>query len=106
MSEKFHYRTWEEHMREQLADPEHARAYLVVAIEEYLKDQELSIFVDCVREVVEAQIGMERLTQLTGHSEETLTDMFAEGETPQLNTILAILQEIGAIVKPTRKEAA
>ncbi len=62
MNKKSPYRTFEEFLMEQLADPADAALYFSIAIEEYLKDQETKYLISSLQDVAAAQ-GPEFLTQ-------------------------------------------
>ena len=60
MSKKL--RNHDEVVFEQMLNPEMAKAYLDVALEEYEQDGDLAFFLEALRNVVEAREGMTRLT--------------------------------------------
>ncbi len=59
-------RNHEEVVFEQLLNPEMAKTYLDVALEEYEQDGDLAFFLEALRNVVEAREGMTHLAEKTG----------------------------------------
>lgn len=55
------YRTWDEILMEQLADPAAAIDYLQVTLEEYQIDENTSFFLQEIWTVVKAQGGFQNL---------------------------------------------
>lgn len=52
------YRNFRDYHIEQLRDPEDAKIYLTVALDDYEKNGEIEAFLLAVRDVAEAQGGM------------------------------------------------
>ena len=52
------YRNFRDYHIEQLRDPEAAKVYLTVALDDYEKNGEIEAFLLAVRDVAEAQGGM------------------------------------------------
>lgn len=97
---------WDEVVREFLTDPAEARIFLEGAIKEYLVDSNHAVFLRCLRQVVDAQMGMSELARITGKSRQHLYAALSEKGNPRLDTILAILNAVGVLGSPERKEAA
>lgn len=49
------YRTFKDYHIDQLRDPEDAKIYLSVAIEDYEKDEDLDAFLLAVRDIIKAR---------------------------------------------------
>jgi DNA-binding phage protein len=60
------YRNFKDYHIEQLRDPENAKIYLSVALEDYEKDGDIEAFLLSVRDVVEARDSMAKLTERVG----------------------------------------
>ena len=91
---------------EYLSDPEDARRYLEVAIEEYQKDGDQAAFLLALKDVVEAQMGFTELARRTGRGRSTLYEALSPNGNPRLDTMLAILDALGILKKGGGKEAA
>jgi probable addiction module antidote protein len=78
-------------MRERLADPEFAAAYLQAALE----DGEQGVLLIALRRVAEARGGMAKLAQQAGLSREALYRTLSTTGNPQLNSLRAILRATG-----------
>ncbi len=89
------YRTFKDYHIEQLRDPEDARIYLSVALEDYEKDEDIDAFLIAVRDVAEAQGGISKLAERLSLTDEGLNKVLTENGNPQLNTIRQILHELG-----------
>jgi len=63
------YRKFKEYHIEQLRDPEDARIYLSVALEEYEEDGDIEAFLLAVKDVAEARGGLSKLAEHTSHLE-------------------------------------
>lgn len=93
-------------MNERLSDPENARLYIEVAIEDFVKDQDRGGLLMCIRQVTDATIGRGELAQVIGISEEELSAILEDEAELSLETMLAILQVLGVIGKSAEKKAA
>ena len=51
----YNYRKFKDYHIEQLRDPEDAKIYLSVALEDYEKDGDIDAFLFAIRDIVEAQ---------------------------------------------------
>jgi len=89
------YRKFKEYHIEQLRDPEDAKIYLSVALEEYEEDGDIEAFLLAVKDVAEARGELSKLTEHTSLAHQSLYKALAEKGNPQLNTIGAILHGIG-----------
>lgn len=93
MSKKL--RNHEEVVIEQLLNPEMAKVYLDVALEEYQQDGDLAFFLEALRNVVEAREGMTRLAEKTGLNRQNLYRVLSQEGNPELRTISIILHNLG-----------
>ncbi|MHC5861262.1 addiction module antidote protein [Nostoc sp.] len=93
MSKKL--RNHDEVVFEQMLNPEMAKAYLDVAIEEYEQDGDIAFFLEALRNVVEAREGMTRLAEKTGLNRQNLYRVLSSEGNPELRTISLILHNLG-----------
>jgi probable addiction module antidote protein len=93
MSKKL--RNHKEVVAEQLLNPDIAKAYLDVALEEYEQDGDLAFFLEALRNVVEAREGMSRLAEKTGLNRQNLYRALSADGNPELRTISLILHNLG-----------
>lgn len=89
------YRNFRDYHNEQLRDPEDAKIYLTVALDDYERNGDIEAFLLAVRDVAEAQGGMFRLAERVSLTREGLYKALSENGNPQLNTMCEILHEIG-----------
>ena len=89
------YRKFKDYHIEQLRDPDDARIYLSVALEDYEKDEDIDAFLLAVRDIAEAQGGISKLAERLSLTDEGLNKVLSENGNPQLNTIRKILHELG-----------
>ena len=66
------YRNFKDYHIEQLRDPEDAKIYLSVALEDYEKSGDIEAFLLAVRDVAEAQGGMSKLAERVSLTREGL----------------------------------
>ena len=78
-----------------LKNPEEARAYLEVAIEEFEADGDKEHFLVALRNVTEAQGGVGALALRTNLNREHLYRVLSKNGNPRLDKIAAILQGLG-----------
>lgn len=89
------YRRFKDYNIDQLRDPEDARIYLSVALEDYEKNEDIDAFLLAVKDVAEAQGGISKLAERLSLTDEGLNKVLSENGNPQLNTIRQILYELG-----------
>jgi probable addiction module antidote protein len=89
------FRKYEDTLRERLTDPEYARVFLDVALEEYEKDGDQDAFLLALRDVVEAQGGVGKLAKETHLNRQNLYKALSEEGNPRLETVGAILHALG-----------
>ena len=88
-------RTLQEFLRERLADTEKAIDYLDVSIEEYQIDGDTSFFLKGIRNVIEAQGGVEVFAKQTQIEVETLLKVIASENAPRLDMFIDIITALG-----------
>lgn len=86
---------WHEYLMKRLADPEKARCYLNVSLEEYQVDGDTPFFLVGLRNVVEAQGGVPTLAEQTGIELEDLLEVLSSEIAPRLDTFISILTALG-----------
>ena len=89
------YRKFKDYHIEQLRDPDDAKIYLSVALEDYEKNEDIDAFLFVVRDVAEAQGGISKLAERLSLTHDGLNKVLSENGNPQLNTIREILHELG-----------
>lgn len=91
----YKYRKFRDYHLEQLRDPEDAKIYLSVALEDFEKNEDIDAFLLAVRDVAEAQGGVSKLAKRVSLTDERLYKILSEKGNPQLNTMRQILHELG-----------
>lgn len=89
------YRKFKDYHIEQLRDPEDAKIYLSVALEDYEINEDIDAFLLAVRDVAEAQGVISKLAERLSLTDDGLKKTLSENGNPQLNTIRKILHELG-----------
>jgi len=92
---KRQFRKFEDSLRERLSDPEYARVFLDVALEEYEEDGDTEAFLLALRDVAEAQGGLTKLAEQTNLNRQNLYKALSEEGNPRLKTLGAILHKLG-----------
>ena len=80
-----------DYLLKDLADPEFAKHYLEVSLENYEDDRDINMLASALRNVVEAQGGIERLAIETNSDLQDLSETLNSNKPPQLNRLLDIL---------------
>lgn len=103
---KRQFRKYEDSLRERLVDPEYARVFLDVALEEYEQDGDTEAFLLALRDVAEAQGGITKLAEQTKLNRQNLYKALSEEGNPRLKTLGAVLHELGfrLSVEPVKTE--
>ena len=101
------YRNFKDYHIEQLKDPEEARAYLALALEDYEEDRDIEDFLLAIRDVAEVQGGLGKLAKETNLNRQNLYKALSEEGNPRLETVGAILHALGfrLSVEPLEAEA-
>ena len=88
-------RTWHEFLIEKLANREKAMSYLQVSLEEYLVDDDTPFFLKGIRNVVEAQGGIDEIAKQAGITPKGLSEFLSSGDPLHLGTLSAVLKALG-----------
>lgn len=88
-------RTLQEFLRERLADRGKAIGYLDVSLEEYQSDGDTSFFLKGLRNVIEAQGGVEVLAKQTQIEAEVLLAVLSSKEAPRFDMLINIITALG-----------
>ena len=86
---------WHAYLMKRLADPEKARCYLNVSLEEYQVDGDTSFFLVGLRNVVEAYGGAPAFADQAGIELEDLLETLSSETAPRLDTFISILTALG-----------
>jgi probable addiction module antidote protein len=84
-------RPYRETLKENLADPRFAAAYLTAALE----DADASVFLLALKDVANVHGGMAKLAETTSLNRESLYRMLSEDGNPRISSLTAILQALG-----------
>jgi probable addiction module antidote protein len=85
---------YQEHLLEDLTDPDYAAGYLTAALEEGE-----DVFLLAVRDVADAHGGVGRLAEGTSLNRENLYSMLSERGNPRLSSLLSVLRELGVEIQ-------
>lgn len=77
-----------------LAQPEFAKGYLEAALQDFDKESNIEVLLLSMKDVAEAQGGIERLATWTNLSSQTLTYLLNAKHPPQLDKVLDILASL------------
>ena len=83
-----------DYLLKDLAQPEFAKGYLEVALQDFDKDGDIETLQLSMKDIAEAQGGIERLASWTNLSPQTLTYFLNAKHTPQLDKVLDILSKL------------
>lgn len=89
------YRSNKEYLIESLKDPEEAAAYLKACLEEALETNEMGIFQLAVRDVVEAQGGINEISSKMHVGRESFYKSLSHKGKPRFSTIIQALKVCG-----------
>jgi probable addiction module antidote protein len=89
------YRTHKEYLLERLKNRARAGQYLQVALEEFESDADMAGLLLALRDVVEAQGGMTKLSREADLNRANLYAALSENGNPRFETIMAILKTLG-----------
>jgi probable addiction module antidote protein len=78
-----------------LREPEDAKVYLHVALEEYQETGDTDALLSVLRDVTEAQGGMTQMAQKINRSRQSLYKALSPKGNPRLDTFLSLLQALG-----------
>lgn len=94
-----HTASYKDILLERLKDPELAQAYLEAAVESYEGDGNSQALLLAMRDVAEAQGGIDELARRTSVSRQHLYDILASTHNPSLDDWLHILSGLGFRVR-------
>ena len=80
---------------ESLRNPADAAAFINIAIEESLVDNDMPLFLHCLRDVVRAQGGMTKVARLAGINRENLYRILSKDGNPEFRRLTQLLGAIG-----------
>ncbi|MDX1972307.1 MAG: transcriptional regulator [Candidatus Sumerlaeia bacterium] len=98
------YPTFQNYMREQLADLDYARSFLQVSLEEAEKDGDYSAFLLAMRQVIEIH-GATRIARESDVSRRNIYKAFSEEGNPTLETLGSVLRSLGMKLSISSAEA-
>ena len=87
--------TWHEFLIGELANREEAMSYLQVSLEEYLIDGDTPFFLKGLRNVVEAQGGIDEIAKQAGIASKVLSEFLYNEDMFALGTLSTILKVFG-----------
>ncbi|RKU30568.1 hypothetical protein C6499_05890 [Candidatus Poribacteria bacterium] len=82
---------FKDYLLKDLAQPEFAKGYLETALQDFDKDGNIEILLLAMKDIAEAQGGIEGLVTWTNLSPKTLTYLLNTEHPPQLDKVLDIL---------------
>lgn len=85
---------FKDYLLKDLAQPEFAKGYLEAAIQDFDKDGNIEILLLSMKDIAEAQGGIEELVAWTNLSPQTLTYLLNTEHPPQLDKVMDILSTL------------
>ncbi len=85
---------FKDYLLKDLAQPEFAKDYLEVALQDFDKDGNIETLLLCMKDVAEAQGGIDRLVNWTDLSPQDLTYLLNAKHPLQLDKVLDILSKL------------
>ncbi len=82
---------FKDYLLKDLAQPEFAKGYLEAALQDFDKDGNIEMLLLSMKDIAEAQGGIEELVTWTNLSPQTLTSLLSPEHPPQLDKVLDIL---------------
>ena len=86
--------SFKDYLLKDLAQPEFAKGYLEAALQDFDKDGNIEILLLAMKDIAEAQGGIEELVAWTNLSPQTLTYLLNTEHPPQLGKVLDILSTL------------
>ena len=90
-----HYRSYKEHLINQLKDPQEASAYLNAALEETFETKDPGIFQLAVRDVVEANGGMSEISSKMEVNRESFYRSLSKKGNARFSTLMNAIKACG-----------
>ena len=88
---------FKDYLLKDLAQPEFAKGYLEIALQDFDKDGNIETLLLCMKDVAEAQGGIDRLVNWTHLSPQDLTYLLSTKPLPQLDKVLDILSKLNGL---------
>ena len=85
---------FKDYLLKDLAQPEFAKGYLEAALQDFDKDGNIEILLRPMKDIAEAQDGIEELVRWTNLSPQALTYLLNTEQPPQLDKVLDILSTL------------
>ena len=85
---------FKDYLLKDLAEPEFAKGYLEAAIQDFDKDGNIELLLLCMKDVAEAQGGIDRLVNWTNLSPQDLTYFLNAKHSLQLDKVMDILSKL------------
>ena len=85
---------FKDYLLKDLAQPEFAKGYLEAALQDFDKDGNIELLLLCMKDIAEAQGGIETLAAWTNLTPRDLTYLLNTEHTPQLDKVLDILSSL------------
>ena len=82
---------FKDYLLKDLAEPEFAKGYLEAALQDFDEDGNIELLLLCMKDIAEAQGGIERLAAWTNLSPQALTHLLNANHSLQLDKVLDIL---------------
>ncbi len=92
---KAHTKSFDTLLINSLRDPDYAKVYLQVALDEYQTDNNTEAFMMALRDVAEAQGGLGQLAQNIKLKRQSLYHILSKKGNPSLRSLSAILKNLG-----------
>ena len=86
--------SFKDYLLKDLAQPEFAKGYLEAALQDFDKDGNIEILLLAMKDIAEAQGGIEELVTWTNLSPQALTYLLNTEHPPQLDKVLDILSTL------------
>jgi probable addiction module antidote protein len=90
---------------ESLRNPAEAAAFINLAIKDALVDNDMPLFLLCLRDVVEAQGGMTKVARLAGINRENLYRILSKDGNPEFRRLTQLLSAMGLRITISPKTA-
>ena len=84
-----------DYLLKDLAEPQFAKHYLEISLENYEKDGDIEILFQAIRDVVEAQGGIEKFAASTNGNFQYLSDALDSKNASRLDGLLDMLSVLG-----------
>lgn len=85
---------FKDYLLKDLAEPEFAKGYLEAALQDFDKDGNIELLLLCMKDIVEAQGGIDTLVGWTNLSPQALTYLLNAKHPLQLDKVLDILSKL------------